>query len=107
MLRALKHEKNSGKTLLDCRPLSAVAEELRLSQSDFNAAVGLLIEKQAIDAADRPDGKAALPSPKGDALLESKKQESSWTMERRLTLYGIILTIVTIVSVLAARCTQK
>jgi len=104
LLRALKREKDNGKSLLDCRSLSAIATELRFTDAQFKQAVRFVIERQAIKAVDRPDGKAALPSAQGDALLASKKQASAWTMDRRLTLYGIILAILTLAGVLVARC---
>jgi len=47
LLRALKREKDSGKSLLDCRPVSAVAIELKFTDSQFKIARGFLIEKQA------------------------------------------------------------
>ena len=104
LLRALKREKDNGKSLRDCRPLSAVAAELRLSESEFGQAIRFLVDRKAIDAVDRADGKAALPSPAGEALLTSKKQASAWTMDRRLTLLGIIVAILSLVAVLVARC---
>jgi len=64
-LRALKREKDGGKTRLNCGPLSAIAAELGLSEAEFQKAFRFLAEKQAIVAAGRPDGKAALPSKQG------------------------------------------
>ena len=61
LLQALRVEKNSGKSLLDCRSISAIAKELRFSQSELDAAVGYLIEKRAINAIDRRDGKELGP----------------------------------------------
>jgi len=103
LLRALKREKDSGKSLLDCRSLSAIAAELGFSDSEREQVVGFLADRQAINAVSRRDGMAALPSPAGEAMLASKKQASAWTMDRRLTLYGIILAILTLAGVLA-RC---
>ena len=77
LLRALKREKDGGKTLLNCSPLSAIAAELRSSEAEFQKAFRFLAEKQSIVAADRPDGKAALPSEKGEAMLAAKKRNSS------------------------------
>ena len=109
LLRALKREKDSGKTLLDCRTLSAIASELRLSQSDFDAAFGFLVEKQAINSASRRDGsRAALPTPQGEALLGTEKDKRSWTLDRRLTLYTIIVGLLGILATaLVAQCRQQ
>ena len=94
LLRALRHEKDSGKTLLDCRAISAIAKELRFSQSDFDAAIGFLVENRAINAADRPDGKAVLPSARGEEILSTEKNKNAWTLDRRIALYGVIGTII-------------
>jgi hypothetical protein len=107
LLRALKREKDAGRSLLNCRPISAIAAELGFSELKFEQAIAFLIEKRAITAAERTDGKAVLPSAAGEALLSSKNQESKWTIERRLTLYGILLSILTFVSVLVARCSRQ
>src|SRR5262245_3068406 len=73
LLRALKREKDAGKSLMSCRPVSAIAEELGLSQSDFNRAFAFLIEQKAINAADRKDGKAVLPFGSGRELALIKR----------------------------------
>jgi hypothetical protein len=107
LLRALKREKDAGRSLLNCRPISAIAAEFGLSELKFEQAIAFLIEKRAINAADRTDGKAVLPSAAGEALLSSKNRESAWTMDRRLTLYGIVLAILTFVIVLLERCGRR
>ena len=109
LLHALSREKNNGKSLLDCRSLPAIAKELRFSQSDFNAAIGFLIEKRAINAVDRPDGKCALPSPQGETLLAARKEAKAWTFDRRLTLYPIIISLVSLALVAAglSQCMRK
>jgi hypothetical protein len=104
LLRALKREKESGKTLLNCRPLSVIAAEIGFTESERDQAVKFLLEKQAINGLSRPDGQAALPSLQGETLLASKKQESAWTMDRRLALYPIAIAILTLLSFLIARC---
>jgi len=107
LLRALKREKDAGRSLLNCRPISAIASELGFSELEFEQAIAFLIEKRAITAADRTDGKAVLPSDSGEALLSSKDRESAWTMDRRLTLLAIVLTILTFVTVLLERCGRR
>jgi hypothetical protein len=44
LLRALKREKDSGKSLLDCRSLSAIAAELRFSDSERENAIRFLTD---------------------------------------------------------------
>ena len=106
LLRALKREKDSGKSLLDCRPISAVATELKFTDSQLNAALGFLIEKQAINAVTRSDGMAALSSPTGDVLLAAKQEKTAWTLDRRLALYPIIISLI-LALVGLARCTMR
>src|SRR5206468_9644986 len=93
LLRALKYEKDSGKSLLDCRPISAVATELKFTDSQLKAALGFLIEKRAINAVTRLDGMAAFSSPVGDALLAAKQEKTAWTLDRRLALFAIIVSL--------------
>lgn len=109
LLHALKREKDAGKTLLDCRPVSAIAAELRFSRSYFDPAMRFLIENRLINAAQRSGGMAALPSPQGEALLVTKSGKNAWTFDRRLALYPIIISLVSLALVLAglSRCTQK
>jgi predicted P-loop ATPase/GTPase len=106
LLRALKREKDSGKSLLDCRPISAVATELKFTDSQRKAALGFLIEKQAIKAVTRSDGMAALSSPVGDALLAAREEKTAWTIDRRLTLYSIIISLI-LALVGLVRCTTR
>jgi hypothetical protein len=110
LLRALKQEKDSGKTLIDCRTISAIATHLGFSQQELDAALAFLTERQALNAANRPDGRrAALPSPEGEALLAAEKGKTAWTFDRRLTLYTIVISLISLVLVLAglSRCTQQ
>jgi hypothetical protein len=109
LLHALMREKSNGKSLLDCRSLSAIAKELRFSQSDFDAAIGFLIEKRAINAVDRSDGKSALPSPQGEMLLAARKEQKAWTFDRRLALYPIIIALVSLALAAAglSQCMRK
>ncbi|SRR5205814_4143194 len=106
LLHALKREKSDGKSLLDCRPISAVASGLKFTDSQLKTALGFLIEKQAINAVTRSDGMAALPSPAGDALLAAKQEKTAWTLDRRLALYAIIAALLsTVIGLL--RCTAR
>jgi hypothetical protein len=109
LLRALKREKDCGKTLLDCRSLSAVAAELRLSQSQFDRAIAFLIEKRAVNMVARHDGKATLPSPAGEALLAEKHEKKGWTFDRRLAVYPTIIALISLVLAVIglSRCTQQ
>jgi len=92
----LKREKEAGKSLANCRPVSAIATELGLSQSEFNRAFAFLIEKRAISAADRKDGKAVLPPDQGEALLTTEREKTAWTFDRRLALYPILIALISL-----------
>jgi hypothetical protein len=105
LLHALKREKDSGKSLLNCRPISAVAAELKFTDSQLKAALEFLIEKQAINAVTRSDGMAALSSPVGDALLATEQEKTAWTLDRRLALWAIIVGLLSVVGLL--RCTAR
>jgi hypothetical protein len=105
LLHALKREKDSGKSLLDCRPISAVATELKFTDSQLKTALGFLTEKQAINAVTRSDGMAALSSPVGDALLATEQEKTAWTLDRRLKLLAIIAALLSTIGLL--RCTMR
>jgi hypothetical protein len=105
----LKREKDAGKSLANCRPVSAIAQELSLSQSEFNRAFAFLSEKRAISAADRKDGKAVLPSDQGEALLTTEREKTAWTFDRRLALYPILIALISLALVVIglSQCMRK
>jgi hypothetical protein len=51
-----------------------------------------------IDAIQRRDGLAALPTPKGIAFLDShisvQKEKRAWPIDRRIALYGVIAALI-------------
>jgi hypothetical protein len=82
-----------------------VTSGLKFTDSQLKTALGFLIEKHAINAVTRSDGMAALSSPVGDALLAAKQEKIAWTLDRRLALFAIIVSLLSVVGLL--RCTSR
>ena len=74
LLAALQAEKDCGASLLDCRPLSAIQADLKLSNLDLRKATEFLLSKNAIKGAQRSGEQFAMPTPEGTALLQTRKQ---------------------------------
>jgi hypothetical protein len=107
ILAALNAEHEREPSLLKCRALNDILTEVgnknHLTQPQVAAAVRQLVANGHIKAVDRPpNGKAALPSDKGLAFLAShdaiNKEKTELTLDRRLIVYGIIVSIIAIIS---------
>jgi hypothetical protein len=111
ILAALKVEYEREPSLLKCRLFNDILTELankhQFTQEEITPAVKYLLANHFINAVNKQEGRAALPSNEGLAFLSThgaaEKQKSAWTMERRLTLYGIILAIVLAIGGLVAK----
>jgi hypothetical protein len=85
LLRALKKEQDLGKTLLTCRPLHKILDELNLTGPDErNQAVDFLVTARAISVVSTGHRRRALPSFEGLRILAARQKETAWTMDRRL-----------------------
>jgi hypothetical protein len=85
LLLALKKEQDLGKTLLTCRPLDEILDELNLTAPDErNHAVDFLVTARAISVVSKGHRRRALPSFEGLQLLAAQQKETEWTMDRRL-----------------------
>jgi hypothetical protein len=108
ILAALKDEWEREPSLLKCRSLSDVLTPIkrrhRLDDSAIDRAIIFLVERRMLKAVNRRDGdKAAQPSEAGFAHLSASGEKSKWTMDRRLKLYAIWLTILGLAAALVSQ----
>jgi len=95
LLRALKKEYEREPSLLKCRPLEMIANEIGLSNEESNRAQRFLVDHHFINGLSRPE-LAALPTLDGFSFLEAHKPKK-WTRSEIITLVGLILTILGLV----------
>ena len=91
MLRALKKEALREPSPVKSQRLNTVVSKLCKSQADYEKAVRFLCDNHFIDSWKRDDGVAAKPNEKGLAWLEERREK--WTLDRRLALLAIIVSI--------------
>jgi hypothetical protein len=100
LLQALKKEQDLGKTLLTCRPLHQILDELNLTEPDErNQAVDFLVTARAISVVSTGHRRRALPSFEGLQILAARQKETAWTMDRRLQVLLALLAAAVAVAV--------
>ena len=115
ILRALKIEYDREPSLLKCRPFNDILTEVgnknQLTQNQVAAAVRQLLSHGHIKAIERSQngGKAVLPSDEGLDFLANhdaaNKAKTEFTLDRRLVVYGIIVSLIAIIS--AWQCSRR
>lgn len=111
ILSVLKAEHDREPSLLKSRPFREVIgptmHKYRLVSADVNRGMKFLVDKRCVSAITRhADGLTVLPTTTGLEYLsrhEAGKKAGGWTLDRRLTLYGLLLAIITAIGALVAK----
>jgi hypothetical protein len=101
ILAALKTESELNSSLLTCRTESEVLGPLKskhkIGDSDLVRGINFLVERRMLNAVVRSDGRATLPSDSGFQYLathSAAEKANGWTLDHRLKVYAILVSIV-------------
>ncbi|HEY5505565.1 MAG TPA: hypothetical protein VIK28_10450 [Sedimentisphaerales bacterium] len=90
LLKALKKEWEREPSLVKCRTIGIVGGGVCKSQDEFESITKYLLANGLVKGVKRPDGFAVCPTPAGCDWID--KHTERWTFDRRLVLYGLIIT---------------
>jgi hypothetical protein len=95
LIKALKKEWEREPSLLKCRTIGAVGGEVCKSQDEFERITKFLLANGLVKGVKRPDGFAVCPTPAGDDWIN--KHTERWTLDRRLKMLAIIISLLSVV----------
>ena len=104
MLEALEKEQEREPNISKCRTEDQIFREVMikhgLKDADIKRGYQFLIGIDGLHSENGIDGRHTLPSPNGLQRLKEHveaKESKGWTLERRLTLYSIIIALIGVV----------
>lgn len=105
ILAALKEEWERDPSHSTCRPesvvLGALKTQHKIEDADITRGIRYLIDRRALDAVNRKDGRATLPNTIGLEILAehhaAQKREAERKQSARWTIYAVVISLIGLV----------